>query len=537
MLNGLKKLVPFTLFSVLLLSLAGCGPWQNREQYYKEDADREVYDIIENKWQDEFGSRANYKLADPIISGNDVREVTSQPTALTLADAVTIATVHSSDYQSQKELLYLETLDLTLVRHEFRPRFFGLLNGGYTRDADDESASLSAELGFNQVLADGAVISASIASSWLRFLTGDPGTTLGSILSATITQPLLRGSGRKIVQENLTQAERDVLYRIREFNRFRKKFVVTVLSRYYDSLQLVDEVNNQKNNYEARKKSEDRIRMLAQAGRAPKFEVGEAQQSTFTAVDDYVKAQESYKQSLDDFKILLGVPMGMDIALDEGELDTLRNAGISDPNYTVADAIETALTQRLDLANSQDRIADAERKLMVAADGLGPELNLIGSADVASQGNSRFVRFQFHEGTYSLGFEFDPDLDRKAERNAYALALINLQKYQREYALFLNQVKLEVRKAFRDLRKAAARYEIQQKSLGLAQQRVDNQELLLEAGRATTRNLIDAQDDLLAAQNKRTAELIAHTKAKLQFFRDVGILQVRPDGFWEQRRQ
>jgi len=42
-----------------------------------------------------------------------------------------------------------------------------------------------------------------------------------SILSATVTQPLLRGSDRKVVLENLTQAERDTLYQVRFFNRFR----------------------------------------------------------------------------------------------------------------------------------------------------------------------------------------------------------------------------------------------------------------------------------------------------------------------------
>jgi hypothetical protein len=30
---------------------------------------------------------------------------------------------------------------------------------------------------------------------------------------------------------------------------------------------------------------------------------------------------------------------------------------------------------------------------------------------------------------------------------------------------------------------------------------------------------------------------VGHTVAKLNFFRDVGVLQVRPDGMWEQNTQ
>jgi len=28
--------------------------------------------------------------------------------------------------------------------------------------------------------------------------------------------------------------------------------------------------------------------------------------------------------------------------------------------------------------------------------------------------------------------------------------------------------------------------------------------------------------------------LVSHTVAKMNFFRDIGVLQVRPDGMWEQ---
>jgi outer membrane protein TolC len=64
--------------------------------------------------------------------------------------------------------------------------------------------------------------------------------------------------------------------------------------------------------------------------------------------------------------------------------------------------------------------------------------------------------------------------------------------------------------------------------------RVESTTLLLEAGRSTTRDLLEAQDALLQAQNNLTAALVSHAIAKLSFFRDVGILQVRPDGMWVQ---
>ena len=58
--------------------------------------------------------------------------------------------------------------------------------------------------------------------------------------------------------------------------------------------------------------------------------------------------------------------------------------------------------------------------------------------------------------------------------------------------------------------------------------------LLLKSGRAVIRDMLDAQDALLSAQNALTAALISHLNAKLSFYRDVGILQVKPDGMWAQ---
>ena len=49
-----------------------------------------------------------------------------------------------------------------------------------------------------------------------------------------------------------------------------------------------------------------------------------------------------------------------------------------------------------------------------------------------------------------------------------------------------------------------------------------------------TRDLLEAQDALLTAENSVTHARINYATAKLEFFRDIGLLNVRPDGLWEQ---
>ena len=530
-LNSVALLL-YGLFAAVIFGLAGaCSP-----AHYKADADKEVYKIIDQKWRDSFGEKVNYTISDVTPSPNDIQVERAVPESgvLSLAGAVAMATAHNRDYQRQKESLYLMALDLTLERHKYAMQWFGTFDGRYTRDGEDETLDHEGEVGLNQLLADGAQISISIGYEWLRYLTGDPRASIGSVLTTTVTQPLLRGAGRKIAQENLTQAERNALYQIRSFNRYRKQFVVSIVTDYYRILQRRDAVANAENNYKRRVESRERLEMEADAGRTNRFEVDQARQSELDAMESYVRAQQNYQQALDEFKINLALPTDANIELNQNELKALMEVGVSQPDYTVDAAIETALLHRLDLATSMDKIDDSLRKVMVAADGLGADLNLVGSVNVGSTGQTDYGRLQFNRGTYQLGFEADLPLDRKEERNAYRESLIALSQQQRQYENDTDTVKLEVRQAYRSLEQAAESYRIQKSSLDLAQKRVESTSLLLQAGRLTTRDLLEAQDALLLAQDNLTAALVDHAIAKLSFFRDVGILQVRPDGMWVQ---
>ena len=543
--DSLRRIRPETflcwvLCIAVIVGITGaCSP-----QQYKAQADKEVYQIIDGKWSDGFGHKSNYIINDSNIppSPDDIRIELAVPASgvISLAQAVAVATAYNREYQGRKEQLYLKALDLTLARHQFARQWFGTVDAKYISDDDGEKVRMSEgnKLGFDQLLAGGARISIDIAMDWTRFLTGDPRTSLASMLSASATQPLLSGRGREIVQENLTQAERDVLYQIRSFNRYRKDFVVSIADDYYSVLELKASVTNAENSYYRLVESRKRLEIEVEAGSARPFDVDEAEQQALNAENRWVRAQQSYERALDEFKVTLSLPPSDQIELDEKELKAMEDIGIIEPGYELDEAVETAFLRRLDLANSQDKIDDAARKVMVAADGLGIELDLVGTAGVGSTPQTGFDRLQFHRGNYSLGLESnDLGLDRKAERNDYRKALIELEQQQRQYEIDRDRMELDVRQALRALKAEAEQYRIQKMALNLAMRRLETQELLLEIGQGNVRLLLESDGALLEAQNDVTSALVAHAIAKLGFFRDIGILQVRPDGMWEQQVQ
>ncbi len=511
---------------------------------YKSEADEQTYGIIDKVWDNDFGQKANYRISDVQPSPNDLTLEPNTPITgmITLPHTVAIATARNREYQRQKEQLYLTALDLTGVMHDYEMQWFGTVDFFYHKnrqtemggkESTEERLTQSNQLGFNQLLADGTQIGVAIALDWARFLTGDPRESLASVLTATVTKPLLRGAGKKIALESLTQAQREVLYQIRSFNRYRKTFVVSVVDDYYRVLQRLDEVKNAENNYERRFQSKERLQMEAEAGRRNRFEVDQAVQDWLRARDNLVSARERYQQSLDELKVTLALPTDANVYLDPNALQQLRDAGVTEAPYSIDEVVDTAMLNRLDLANSTDRVDDAIRKVVIAEDNLGAELNLIASADVDSTGRTRFARLPVHLGDYALGLEADLPLDRLAERNAYRESLIMLSQTQRQYDLDRDNIALAVRQAYRQLNETAERYKIQKNSLELAEKRVESTTMLIEEGRVSTRDLLDAQDALLEAQNNLTAALVDHVIAKLSFYRDIGVLQVKPDGMWQ----
>ena len=541
------KFRPITsLYCGLCIAVIFCIAGGCSREHYKAEADKEVYKIIDGKWQDSFGLKVNYKVSDVPPSANDVQiENTVPPSGIiTLAQAVAMATAHNREYQIDKESLYLSALSLTGTRHQYARQWFGTIDYRYEREGDEEKVSVGGSdkglLGFDheQLLGDGLLVTTKLAINWARYLTGDPRTSLGSVLSASVTVPLLGAGAGKAARENLTQAERDVLYDIRSFNRYRKTFVVGIVTAYYNVLQLRDVAVNAENNYQRMLEWRKRLEMEADEGQTARYQVDQAKQTELSARDSWIRAQQSYQQKLDEFKIKLVLPTSAKVELDENELEVLVKSGIIEPDYTLDAAIETALLWRLDLINSMDKIDDATRNVVLAAEGLGPQLNLTGKTnEIKSPEGTDFSRLQFHRGKYELFYDADFPLDRKNQRNAYRVALIELERQQRDYDDYMDKVELEVRDAHRKLQQEAKLYRTQQIALELAKKRVDVSPLLWEAGRLNTRDFLESQDALLEAQNRLTSALVAHLTAKLNFFLDVGVLQVRLDGMWEQRIQ
>ncbi len=523
--------------------------------------------------EDRLGGRAD---PDPNIRGSDLALV------LRLVDALSIAAYNSREYQTEKEGVFRQALALSEADHAFHTQLMSQLAATLdsTLATEPDRSRTTSLVGTPSISADrvfqnGVTLSSRLGVDIAKLLTPPRARSSSVFADLSISIPLMRGAGRHIVAEPLIQSQRDTLYAILRFERFKRTFAVQIATEFVNVLQQLDRVQNAEQNYKSLLASVRQLRRLADAGRRPELEVDQAVQNELQSRDRWIREIQAYKGQIDSFRVTLGLPPDSDVTLDREELvrlgDMVRRSLASNPPGSdggvttgmavgTADdpvvltppgrgtpgpfeidegrAIDLALANRLDLFIAEGAIYDAQRTVVVAADALNAEVTLFGSGEFGERRSGASAtlpdvsELRTNAAAYRAMLTIDLPLERTRERNVYRNSWIQLEQAVRDLADLEDTVKIQIRDRLRTLLQAREGQRIQAAAVTLAQRRVDSARLFLDAGRAQTRDLLEAQEDLVSAQNDLTAALIDYRIAELELQRDMGLLRVDSEGQW-----
>ncbi len=567
----------FALFACVLI-LSSCT-----SKHYRKSADKEVAKILSQKTRLVPNMDTNFTIeaTNTIVLTNldifDKSEVAFGQESdmekgariLSLKEALDIAIKHSNEYQTRKEDLYKNALTLTYARYVYTPIFTAIVDGtdehqitdvneavtkpkidpvtgnpvldangnpetvteNVIKAEDQHQVYAKGSLSVDTLLRTGGKISASFTTDFLRFVGGSSPDVANSVLTANLTQPLLRGAGYAIAIENLTQSERDMLYQLRDFTRYRKQFSVDIASDFYNVLQSRDAVRNNWRGLQNYKQNVLRERAYFDADRRSQASVDQLKQAELQIESDWISAVRSYRQALDSFKVRIGLHTDDHVILDDRELEQLK---IVHPTLSMEEAVDVAMVNRLDLDTQRDQLQDARRHIKVTANALLPQLDLTANATVQRTSGSALPVPDWQHYGWNTGLELDLPLNRIAERNNYRGSLIDLERSKRGFQYAVDNIKLQIAADWRSLDQAKRNYEIREIGVQIASRRVEEQRIRQEIGEGNSRDLVDAQSALIDSENQRTAALVGHTIARLSFYRDMGVLWIKDNGQWEE---
>lgn len=166
--------------------------------------------------------------------------------------ALQIALVNNPSYQTQLETIYLSALDVSAERFSFETQFFGGNGTSFTHLGRLAGSNLPSNRGrglggarntvtgeFNTLrnstdawvekqFATAGDLAVGVANSIVWTFAGPDTNATGSLINASLVQPLLRGAGRDVALERLTIVERNLLANLRAFQRYRHGFYTQV---------------------------------------------------------------------------------------------------------------------------------------------------------------------------------------------------------------------------------------------------------------------------------------------------------------------
>ena len=254
--------------------------------------------------------------------------------------AFDLALLHSPEYRTALESVYLAALNVTAERYAFDVKFYGGSSlfynnsGGFRKDSVSTLSLETINAGARQKMATGADALVTLANSMVWTFSPDsqrftPTTTLGY----SLTQPFLRGAGRAIVLENLTRSERRLLANVRQLAFYQQGFYVGVLTGsspvrapssggypgegvsnaqvggFYGLLASQVRMRNLESNVASLADNYQRYEEYFATSRVTdRTEVDRVRQNWLSAQKQYIELKHTYRDSIESYLMDLGLP-------------------------------------------------------------------------------------------------------------------------------------------------------------------------------------------------------------------------------------
>lgn len=467
------------------------------------------------------------EVLDRLVSYEDAAEGAEE---LTLDEALGWAFAHGREYRFAEEDYLLTCLNLILELHLWTPQIADDIAMQYSHQDGESDFLQSAEAIVNtfsasQRLPWGGEVTASYVATFAHDVLGAASGSAGSD-TTRIGQftfggsiPLLRGAGM-VAQEDIIQAERDLVYAARRFEDFRRDFWFRTVSAWLGLLVQRQSLNNALESASLLDTLAERQRALYEAGRARLYDAAEAENNALQKQSSIAGLWESYRLAVDRFKLLINWDVDAPVRIS---MDTFA----IDPPITDLDgAVATAMQLRLDLQTERDLLVDRQRSVRNALNSLLPDLDLAGEMRLGSNDTYYYdaVLPSLEDMDAQASLTLGLPLDRESERIAVRQAQILLERSRREYRKQRDETAIEVRSAVRDIDASMFSLDIQRRNVDIA--RLNIESIDADPDTYTVLDQLSAIQSLQQAQNGRAQAFRQVQESILRYLLRTGQLRI-----------
>jgi hypothetical protein len=369
---------------------------------------------------------------------------------LDVDSALLLAYVHSPFHQRQLETLYLSALDVSAERFRLETQFFG----GYDARYEHNGSLIPPQLTYSPLLnryvvtpaidgpgvennrltlgrpfgADPALLASrrfatagellvGFANSFVFEFTGSDANLAASLANFSLIQPLLRGAGKDVALEELTQSERNLLANLRAYAQFRQGFYTQVvigelgvsgpqrfasntnlqsfvgqggIDGYVGLLQQFQQIRNSEDNLSLQLRTLDRLEALYDNEFIDLVQVDQFRQNIEAQRSEILVRRNALELALDRYKTgTLGLPPDLPAQLDQSLIEpfqlvpretnpiletllALQHRLGKMPADPEIDAMNQVLDECFELVEAASKLFDDSRNILARMDAVAP---------------------------------------------------------------------------------------------------------------------------------------------------------------------
>ncbi len=353
-------------------------------------------------------------------------------------------------------------------------------------------------------------------------------------LTASVTQPILRGFGKGVNTRLLVQSRLARDASAWDFVASVQEVVQAVENAYWDLSYALGNLDSKKEALERAKDFNRITQIKIDVGALAPIEIVQTEVTIAQREQEIILAEGQIGAAQDQLKRLLNLTDMASWARPIAPVDPPTEEQVT---LDVEAGIQAALEQRPEVKQAQNSIESRKVSLAFNRDELRPRLDAKGTYGLSGVGfNQENVRpgssysdsvYQIRGGDFpnwTLGLNFSvPVFNRTAKANA-AIAATELELAKTNLALLRQNLALEVRAAARNVDTAVRSVAAARKARELAERNLDAERKKFDNGMTTSFTVAQVQNDLTSARSNELLAVAGHLKALTAWHKAVGDL-------------
>jgi outer membrane protein TolC len=345
-----------------------------------------------------------------------------------------------------------------------------------------------------------------------------------SELTLSYSQPLLKNFGRDATELGIAVA---VNSKEASLDQFRSKLIDIVTrtrTAYFTLYSLRENLSAKKTALALSRKILDETKGRVRAGVLPAMEILNAEFGVSTREKELIDAEKSLRDQMDVMRFLLQIA-------GNPEVNPIDPPTKKEYPVDESEAIARALAVRPDLLAQRTNLRTSDLQTRVAHNRMMPDLTFNTSAALAGLGKD-YGRDLDKVGSaeypvWAVGLQLTYPIGNRAARNDFIKSRLSAEQARVQVKNLEDTIRNEVKIAIRGIRANYLQLDVADRGLAYAEERLRAYIKKNEVGLATTKEVVDVQNDLVAAKTNQIRAQAEYTIAIGLFWKVTGDLLER----------